>query len=777
MVEFPEGFFEDEVRDGFYVNGLMKRCWAAHLEVLSDIWTVCEKHNIKWYVDCGTLLGAVRHGGFVPWDDDVDICMFRDDYMRFIAVAEKELMEIWKGYKLFNFRNGDYWEVISRVVDRHAVSFDEDRTKKFHGFPLEVGVDIFPIDYLCANDEDEEKRMTICNTIFSIADDERLSSPDKDIMETLTLIELATGYKFDTKKSLQMQLYTYGEKMFALYDRRQAKYAALMGYWLKDKSHRYELRWFEDIIMMPFENVMVPVPACYDSVLKTEYGDYMKIVRTGGAHDYPRYEKQIEALNKEHDKESPFYKRLSRDDLAGDEVVGVSPRATLKNQIGELNKLLVEAYEEFKRLLCENDVEGAVTLLEDCQNTAIYIGTFIEENYGEGHPVVKNYEDYCEIVYNVHESLLRDHDNIVKDSQKASLICNDIHDQLQLLEDSVEAGITVRKEVVFLPYRASLWGYMQPLWQECSLMPDTDVYVIPIPYYDKSPVGKLDTEYYDGKNFPEELEVIDYNTYRFSEHLPDTVYVQAPFDNDNFSFSVHPYYYSSNLKKYTNNLVYVQSFVHEEIMPGEERAYKAMNQYVLSPGVVNADRVIVQSEHMKDMYVRKLVEYFGASTENIWRDKITSDYPEVYDLQRNISADTNSISDLRKRCFGTKEDTSKKILLYNIGVGSLYEYKDKLIEKLMSSIDVFDNNKDGVFYIWRSDPLIDKFVKKSNPELYDRYLACVECFVNKQLGIFDDKTRPDILVELIDAYYGDSAPMVEECRRRGIPVMIQNVDI
>jgi len=82
--------------------------------------------------------GAVRHGDFIPWDDDLDICMLRDDYSRFIAFAESELKTIWSGYKLRNFRNGDYWEVLSRVVDMHIANFEIDRLGKFHGFPLEV---------------------------------------------------------------------------------------------------------------------------------------------------------------------------------------------------------------------------------------------------------------------------------------------------------------------------------------------------------------------------------------------------------------------------------------------------------------------------------------------------------------------------------------------------------------------------------------------------------------------------------------------------------------
>lgn len=82
-MEFSHEYFDDEIREDFYVSGLMKRLWAANLEVISDVAKVCDKYNIRWFADYGTLLGAVRHGGCIPWDDDFDICMLRGDYMRF----------------------------------------------------------------------------------------------------------------------------------------------------------------------------------------------------------------------------------------------------------------------------------------------------------------------------------------------------------------------------------------------------------------------------------------------------------------------------------------------------------------------------------------------------------------------------------------------------------------------------------------------------------------------------------------------------------------------
>ena len=72
-MEFPDSYFEDEVREGFYIPSLMKRAWAAQMEVLEIVGEICEKHHIRYFAEWGTLLGAVRHGGRIPWDDDIDI--------------------------------------------------------------------------------------------------------------------------------------------------------------------------------------------------------------------------------------------------------------------------------------------------------------------------------------------------------------------------------------------------------------------------------------------------------------------------------------------------------------------------------------------------------------------------------------------------------------------------------------------------------------------------------------------------------------------------------
>ena len=84
-------FFYDEVRDGFYIPGIIKRAWGAQLHVLSVIDKICRKHGIQYFVYAGTLLGAVREKQYIPWDDDLDTCMLRSEFDKFKKVVETEL--------------------------------------------------------------------------------------------------------------------------------------------------------------------------------------------------------------------------------------------------------------------------------------------------------------------------------------------------------------------------------------------------------------------------------------------------------------------------------------------------------------------------------------------------------------------------------------------------------------------------------------------------------------------------------------------------------------
>ena len=93
MLEFKSDFFKEEERNGFTISETMKRAWATELDVLSRVIAVCKKYNLTYYAYYGTLLGTVRHHGYIPWDDDVDIALKYEDYRKLLEVLPGELPE------------------------------------------------------------------------------------------------------------------------------------------------------------------------------------------------------------------------------------------------------------------------------------------------------------------------------------------------------------------------------------------------------------------------------------------------------------------------------------------------------------------------------------------------------------------------------------------------------------------------------------------------------------------------------------------------------------
>ncbi len=295
MIDFPEDYFKTEVRDGFTVSSMMKKAWAGQLEVLETIRNICERHNILWFADYGTLLGAVRHKGFIPWDDDMDIGMTRDNLNKFIMYAKDELPH---GYKLLCMDlEPEYDSIIVRVVNSTAVSMDEERLKKFHGCPYVLGIDIFPMDYLSRNDEERELHIQLIGIIMGAVD--TMSAPDADPYEVeqfLRNVEMLTGAKVDRTKPVKIALLSLAEKLFSIYGYEDAD--EVTGLWriVYQKEFHFPKEWFSDLIELPFETITVPVPREYDKVLKLKVGEnYMTPIRQE-THNYPFYKEQEKML-------------------------------------------------------------------------------------------------------------------------------------------------------------------------------------------------------------------------------------------------------------------------------------------------------------------------------------------------------------------------------------------------------------------------------------------------------------------------------------------------
>lgn len=298
MGTFSEDYFREEWREDFFIESKMKRAWAAEMEVLEEIDRICKKYKIQYFADSGTLLGAVRHQGFIPWDDDIDIAMKRVDYQRFIQVAPKELPE---GWLLRNpFLAEEYDVPFSRVINVLKPNFSEDHLKRFHGCPYIVGVDIFPLDNKPDNKEDAETIYCLMKIIYGaiVAIQEQDEEKSNGL---LPVIEEMLNIVIDREGHILNQLYRLVDCLGATYTEEITEELVLWSWWAyMEKRFEYRTEWYSDSIELPFEHIKLPVPVGYKEILEILYGkDYMIPCNKKGDHDYPFYKKQDELLKME----------------------------------------------------------------------------------------------------------------------------------------------------------------------------------------------------------------------------------------------------------------------------------------------------------------------------------------------------------------------------------------------------------------------------------------------------------------------------------------------
>ena len=764
-MNIQNSFLEPEIRDGFYIPSAMKQAWAAELELLKEIDKVCKKHNIQYFADWGTLLGAVRHKGFIPWDDDLDITMKRKDFERFVEVAKSELPE---GFEVFTYANHpNFWHFLSRVVAKNKICFEKEHLQKFHGFPYMVGIDIFILDYVSEDEEKEKSRVIMARYVISVADDIAEGKlTGKKAEAALNKIEELCHIKLQNRKDthgLRVQLYRQAEKLFGAFSEKESKELTRMmpdGLY-REKKFSLQKEYYDEAVWLPFENTMIPVPSAYDEMLYKRYGNYMMIIRNQAGHDYPFFEKQRKQLQSVLDFEMPGYKYPKEN---------IVKKAD--NESKTWKQLLVEAQEELERYCAmlehavfqEENGELALNILQESQQLAIDMGTLIENCKGEGHPTVKCLEEFCEQIF-------------VFSQEFSTEQMEELFKVLSSVKESIQHEILDRKEAVFLPYKASEWEYLESVWTAAMQDPMCDVYVIPIPYFYKDYDGSLHDMQYEAELFPENVKIIKYDEFDFGLHRPEMIFIQNPYDEYNETISVHTYFYSSNLKQYTEKLVYIPPFVLEDFTKDNHCEYFNMQYYCNVPGVVNADKVMVQSENMKQLYIEKLTEFAGEETRTIWENKIVGIGSPKQDKQSVSSKEKVILSERWKKVIKKEDGTDKKILLYYIGSSSFVQYKERMIEKMGDTFSVFYDNREEVCVLWSIQPEIKERLKQISYKLYQEYCDLEKEFLDKKLGILDDSIDEKMAVAMCDAYYGEPSHFVQMCRNAKKPVMLQNVEI
>lgn len=255
---------KEEIRCGYKVTKKEKRIWNKQLGILSELERVCKKYDIQYFAVCGTLLGAIRHKGFIPWDDDMDVGLLRDDYNKLVEHAD----EFRTPYFLQNiYTDTECFSHTSRLRDSNttAIVLKDKRNKCNHG----IYIDIFPFDNLVDN-RIHRFIQFIGLTFYS------------------RVLQYSKSYELDKNKSLKYRMcnfytningfkevFSKYQDLCSRYNNRQTKLLGLISGNKMSKQFRYPFVACQEVIEVPFEDTTICVPKGYHDCLTVNYGNYM----------------------------------------------------------------------------------------------------------------------------------------------------------------------------------------------------------------------------------------------------------------------------------------------------------------------------------------------------------------------------------------------------------------------------------------------------------------------------------------------------------------------
>lgn len=300
-IDIPDGFLNEEIRSEYRVSAHMKEVWAVVLDLLHEVDRVCEKHGLTYWAGYGTLLGAMRHQGFIPWDDDVDLVMPREDYERLCEIAKSEFYHPY--FFQTEMTDPGFSRPFARLRNSDTTAIQKIEDFGFIHYNQGIFLDIFPLDHFPDNPEELKTFYTRFGKQYHALQrfahwSTRYNRGNQDGIVN----KIKGGIKASCAHAIQfvmerMHLHNPFLLQFEEYTKRyngqETSRWGVPFFYNPEKNNTWERSWFRETRRVPFEMLHIPVPIDHDLILTSTYGDWREFVIGNNSHGDVTYRTDI----------------------------------------------------------------------------------------------------------------------------------------------------------------------------------------------------------------------------------------------------------------------------------------------------------------------------------------------------------------------------------------------------------------------------------------------------------------------------------------------------
>lgn len=284
-IQIPDGFLNEEIRCGYQVTHEMKKAWAVMLDLLVEFDRVCKKNDLHYQASVGTLLGAVRHKGFIPWDDDLDVQMFREDYDKLIEIGPKEFKHPY--FLQSKYSDPGTSSFCAKLRNSETTALSPEELSSVTDYNRGIFIDIFPIDAIPDDKKERyeffskvvKKRKQVIKVGRTFGIFTETSQPFKRLVKKV----LYKVFIFRRKLNISPFLKEFFEfdQLCKSYNMQDTQQASIVMFYPPDMNI-CNVNDYKETILMDFEFLKIPVTKGYDNALRVRYGEYMQYVKGPG---------------------------------------------------------------------------------------------------------------------------------------------------------------------------------------------------------------------------------------------------------------------------------------------------------------------------------------------------------------------------------------------------------------------------------------------------------------------------------------------------------------